>query len=351
MHKPRPGSPPGTLRVDPSAPRPSITAIAYGPEGSQELSIADPKELEALTGRWPVLWVNVDGLGDAGVIEQLGHRFNIHQLALEDVLHVHQRAKVEPFEGHLFVVARMVLQGANLQTEQVSLFIGDGWVLTFQEQAGDVFDPVRQRIFKGQGRTRGLGADYLAYSLIDALIDAYFPVLESYAERIEALEDQVLSAADGMTGRQIHEIKRELLMLRRAVWPHREAISALLRDESSFIRSETRVYLRDCYDHIVQLLDIVETYRELASGLLEIYLSAQSNRLNEIMKVLTVFAAVFIPLTLIAGIYGMNFKYMPELEWRWGYPVLLVVMLTIGIGLLVMFKRRGWVGGEERKDR
>jgi magnesium transporter len=300
--------------------------------------------LTDILGKWPAVWVNVDGLGDTSVISQLGELFDVHRLALEDVVNVHQRAKVEPYDDHLFVIAHMIQAGEHLGTEQVSFFIGENYLLTFQERAGDCFDMVRQRIRAGRGRIRHAGASYLAYALLDALIDAYFPVLEVYGERIEALESELLTEPDAEMAGRIHAIKRDLLVLRRAIWPHREAIKTLLRDDSPFITDETRIYLRDCYDHVIQLLDLVETYRELASGLLDIYLSSLSNRMNEVMKVLTIFAAIFIPLTFIAGLYGMNFERMPELRWSWGYPMALMVMAALTVSLLVFFRRKGWIG-------
>jgi magnesium transporter len=344
-----PGTRPGTLTVDPAAPKPVISAIAYGPDECRELHPQDAAELKDVLGKWPVVWVNVDGLGDTELISRIGELFNVHRLALEDVVNVHQRAKVEPYEDHLFAVARMVHGGERVETEQVSFFVGEDYVLTFQERTGDCFDLVRQRVRSGRGRIRRGGASYLAYTLLDAIIDAYFPVLEVHGERIEALESEVLAEPGPEVVGRIHAIKRDLLVLRRAIWPHREAANTLLRDDSPFITDETRVYLRDCYDHTVQLLDIVETYRELASGLLDVYLSSLSNRMNEVMKVLTIFAAIFIPLTFVAGLYGMNFEWMPELHWSWGYPAALAVMAALAAVMLVFFRRKGWIGSGRRR--
>jgi magnesium transporter len=323
---------------------PVISAIAYGPDECHELHPQDPSELKDVLGKRPVVWVNVDGLGDTELISKIGELFNVHRLALEDVVNAYQRAKVEPYEAHLFAVARMVHGGERLETEQVSFFVGEDYVLTFQERSGDCFDLVRQRIRSGRGRIRRAGASYLAYALLDALIDGYFPVLETYGERIEALEGEVLKEPGPEVVGRIHAVKRDLLVLRRAIWPHREMANALLRDDSPFITDETRVYLRDCYDHLVQLLDIVETYRELASGLLDVYLSSLSNRMNEIMKVLTIFAAIFIPLTFLAGLYGMNFEWMPELHFKWAYPAALGVMAALAVVMLVFFRSKGWIG-------
>ncbi|MHC5008826.1 MAG: magnesium/cobalt transporter CorA [Planctomycetota bacterium] len=339
-----PGTRPGTLVVDPTAPMPVISAIAYGPDECHELHPQDSSELKDVLGKQPVVWINVEGLGDTELISKIGELFSVHRLALEDVVNAYQRAKVEPYEAHLFVVARMVHGGERLETEQVSFFVGEDYVLTFHERPGDCFDLVRQRLRSGRGRIRGAGASYMAYALLDALIDAYFPVLETYGERIEALESEVLTEPGPEVVGRIHAVKRDLLVLRRAIWPHREMANALLRDDSPFITDQTRVYLRDCYDHTVQLLDIVETYRELASGLLDVYLSSLSNRMNEIMKVLTIFAAIFIPLTFIAGIFGMNFEWMPELGLKWAYPATLALMSALAVVMLVFFRTKGWIG-------
>jgi magnesium transporter len=239
----------------------------------------------------------------------------------------------------------MARQAERLETEQISLFVGEGYVVSFQERSGDCFELVRQRIRSSRPTIRCNGPGYLAYALLDTLIDSYFPLLESYGEQIEHLEDEVMARADASLVSRIHRVKRELLVLRRALWPHREALNALLRDESDLINEATRVHLRDCYDHAIQALDVVETYRELASGLLDVYLTQVSNRMNEVMKVLTIFAAIFIPLTFMAGLYGMNFQNMPELSWPWAYPILLLMMVIVAAVMLWFFRRRGWLGG------
>jgi magnesium transporter len=244
----------------------------------------------------------------------------------------------------------MVLPGRRAETEQVSMFIGADYVITFQERQGDCFDPVRERLRRQKGRIRQSGADYLAYALIDAVIDAYFPVLENYGEELETLEDAVISAPRPEVIAQLHDLKRDLLALRRAIWPHREMINALIRDETELFAAPTRIFLRDCYDHAVQLLDVVETYREIASGLVDVYLSSMSARLNDIMKVLTIIATIFIPLNFIASLYGMNFDTeaspwnMPELGWSFGYPFALLLMLLSAIALVWLFTRRHWIG-------
>jgi magnesium transporter len=347
-----PGSPPGSLVSDPNAPSPVIHVIGYGPDGIHEYEVADLSLTEQYLATYPVTWVNVDGLGDAAILRRLGEMFGIHILALEDVNNPHQRAKVEQYPENLFIVGRMVGIADRLETEQLSLFLGQNYVLTFQERPGDSFDPVRDRIRRAGGRVRSAGPDYLAYALIDALIDNYFPVLEQYGERLETLEDEVITRPGPGLVAQIHEIKRDLLTLRRAIWPLRETVNSLVRDPIPLIRDETRIYLRDCYDHTVQIIDLLENYRDIASGLMEVYLSSVSNRLNEIMKILTMFTAFFIPLSLITGIYGMNFNgaisplNMPELNWYLGYPYALGLMAVVAIGMLMYFRKKKWLGSQ-----
>jgi len=351
LRKP-PGTRPGELALDPEAPKPRITVMAYGPEGDLlEAQVDDPAQIERYLNERSTVWINVDGLGDAAILRKLAEIFQIHRLALEDIVNVHQRAKVEPYEANLFVVARMVHFTGVLHTEQLSMFIGERYLLTFQERVGDVFDLVRQRIREGRPLMHGGGPGYLCYALLDALIDAYFPVLEQLGERTEALDDEVVLNPREELAHRIHAVKRDLITLRRAIWPHREAINSLLRNEMPYIHQDTQVFLRDCYDHIVQLVDLIETYRELAGGLLDVYLSSLSNRMNEVMKVLTVFAAIFIPLTFVAGLYGMNFDHMPELHWRWSYPIALGVMGFMAAGMLVLFYIKGWVGSARRRSR
>ncbi len=345
-----PGAPPGSVVVDPQAPHPVIHLIAFGPHDVRDQNVEDPEQIPPFLERMPAVWVNVDGLGDAAVIQKLGEIFGIHRLALEDVVNAHQRAKVEQYGKHLFIVGRMVRMADNVETEQMSLFLGKSYVLTFQERAGDCFDAVRSRIRKSGSRLRGSGPDYLAYALIDALIDHYFPVLEKCGERLEWMEEEVVASPDAQFVSQIHDIKRDLLTLRRAIWPLREAVNSLAREPSQFVSNETRIYLRDCYDHTIQIIDLLENYREVASSLMEVYLSSVSNRMNEVMKILTMFMAIFIPLSLIAGIYGMNFSTekspwnMPELGWYWGYPFALGLMALLAIGMFAYFRRKGWLG-------
>jgi magnesium transporter len=344
-----PGTAPGTLVADPSATQPTIDLIAYGPDDFEEMEIGDIDELDALISKYPSIWLNVVGLGNLDLIRALGEKFSLHGLALEDVVNLHQRPKVEEYAENVFIVTRMIDPGPPLTTEQLSMFLGERFLLTFQERPGDCFEPVRVRLRAGRGQIRSRNVDYVAYALLDAVIDGYFPVLETSGERLEVLEDSVMEQSADIQVKQIHEIKRELLHLRRAIWPQREMINALIRESSPFVTGQTRIYLRDCYDHTVQLMDIVETYREIATGLVDVYLSRMSTRLNEIMKVLTIISTIFIPLSFITGLYGMNFDRqmspwnMPELGWYYGYPMVLGLMAVMAVGMLYYFYRKGWI--------
>ena len=352
-HRTPPGSVPGSLVSDPRVPFPEIQVMAWSDGELTEREGVSVAEVEGLLGKWPMMWVNVNGLGDADTLSRIGVLFGCHNLSMEDVVHVHQRSKVERYEDYLFAVARMLFPGGEgIATEQISLFLRPGAVLTFQEKKGDCLDPVRERIRNSRGRIRKAGPDYLSYAILDAVVDSWFPVLESYGDILEDLEDAVLQAPDKETVASIHQIKRDLLEIRRTIWPMRETVNNLLREET-LILEETRLYLRDCYDHVIQVLDIVENYRDITSGFMDLYLSSVSNRMNEVMKVLTIIATIFIPLTFIAGVYGMNFNpgaspfNMPELNWRYGYPAVLGVMAVLGAAMLLYFLRRGWLG--ERK--
>jgi magnesium transporter len=342
---------PGSIQVDPEAPAPVVRVMAYGPEQCIEEQLEHLDRLGSICDEFPVVWINVDGLGDAEVIKELGRIFDLHPLALEDTVNTHQRPKVESYDHTAFIVMRMISLSQRVESEQVSMFVGDGFVITFQEHEGDCLDPVRQRIRAQQGRIRRQGADYLAYSLLDAVIDGCFPVLERFGERIEELETEVFrNPREGLISR-IHNVKRDLMTIRRSFWPLRDALSALVRDEVKQFEGETVLYLRDCYDHVTQILDIIETHREVSTAVREGYMSSISNRMNEVMKVLTIIATIFIPLSFIAGLYGMNFDpqaspwNMPELKWKYGYPAALLVMAAVAIGMLYYFLRKGWLRG------
>ena len=345
----RPGAVPGTLVTDPSWPKPVIRVIAYGPDRFEEKTLGGVKDAAHFIGTWPVTWINVDGLGDAEVLRELGQMLNLHPLALEDVVSLRQRSKVDDYETNLYTAIRMLsIQEERLTGEQVSFFLGKDFVLTFQEVEGDCLDPVRDRIRTRAGRICSAGADYLLYSLVDAIIDAYFPVLETYDTRLEDLESRIIGAPDPAIRNLLFSIKHDLTGLRRTLWPVREMAGALAHSESPLITPPTLIYLRDCQDHAVQLLELAESYREAGSTLMDFYLSSISNRMNEIMKVLTIIATIFIPLTFIAGIYGMNFDNMPELHTRYGYFIVMGIMAVLGLGMFVWFVHKGWLTPRRR---
>ena len=353
------GASPGTLRA-PEVQRVdevSIQVFRYGPDGCEESAAGGAADLAPLVpqlgrGSRPMTWIDVVGLHDIELIAELGRLFGLHPLALEDVVNTGQRPKMEDYESNIFIVLRHfhhqpVAGGAEgeeeMVPEQISMFVQPGLVITFQEVAGDAFEPVRDRLRRKAGRLPSRGADYLAYALVDALVDSFFPLLEHLGERIEDLEEELVDEPTPESLDSIYRLRRDLLLLRRAAWPKREMINSLQRDDNDLISDETRLFLRDCYDHAVEVLEIIETYRELGAGMLDVYLSSMSQRMNEVMKVLTIIATIFIPLTFIAGVYGMNFQYMPELSMHLGYPVTLAVMAVIAIGLLGYFKRKGWM--------
>lgn len=345
-----PGMSPGTLLSHPEAPRPVIQVLAFGPEDTAEQILDEPWQVQNFLDRWPVVWIRVVGLGDAEIIRTFGELFALHRLALEDILDLHQRPKAEEYRQYLFMVAEIPRLGERFETNQFSLFLGPGFVLSFEEQAEACLAPVCDRIRAKRGRVRDSGADYLAYALLDAIVDSYFPLLEEYGERLETLENEVINRPRAAEVTEIHEVKRNLLRMRRAMWPQRDALSVLLRDTTPLISAETRVHLRDCYDHTVQIIDLLETHRELGADLMDMYLSSISNHSNEIMRVLTVITVIFIPLTFIVGLYGMNFNTqtspwnMPELGWYWGYPAVVLLMAAMAVGQILFFQRRGWLG-------
>ena len=340
----RPGTLPGTLLADDAAGPSRISVLTWTRADVRYDEVPNVEAALARITPGTMTWINIDGLGDVGTLAKLGERYALHPLALEDVVNVPQRPKVERYDKHVFVVMRtMRLADGVMVEEQVSLFFGTDWLITVQERPdGDCFGTVREAIRAGRGRARESAADYVAYLLLDAVVDAYFPVIEHFGERMQALETEALADPDQAVLVDMQRLRHELLALRRAVWPMREEVGILLREESAPITPETRVFLRDVYDHAVQALEIVESLRETAVSVMEVYLSVQNQRLNEIMKVLTIIATLFIPLTFIASIYGMNFRHMPELDWRYGYAWALGLMAVTAVLLIAYFRRKGW---------
>jgi magnesium transporter len=332
---------------EPKAAKPKITAMVY--DSSQLLE----EELETIGDAFPlckapsVTWINVDGIHQVDVVEELGERLGLHPLVLEDILNPEQRPKMEDLGDYLYMVLKMLDWDDarhEMTTEQMSVLVGANYVVSLQEEpGGDVLDPIRLRIRGGKGRMREEGPDYLAYTILDGVVDRYFGVLESLGEKVEDLEGELVTNPGRDALQKLHHLKREMIYMRKAVWPLREVVAGLERSESPLIRKSTHPYLRDVYDHAIQVMDAVETLRDMLSGMLDIYLSSLSNRMNEVMKVLTIFASIFAPLTFIAGVYGMNFRYLPELTWRWAYPALWLVMLTIGLVMLWFFRRKRWL--------
>jgi magnesium transporter len=314
------------------------------------MSAAALEDIRRIRSEQPITWVNVSGRGDVELIRRIGDIFGLHPLAMEDLMNLHHRPKVEEYEDHVFLVSQLFSPGPDIITEQIALFLGKDFVLSFQETPGDCFGPLRERLRQGKGRLRTAHADYLFYTLLDAIVDQFFPVLERYGESLENIEEQVVTAPGSQQIATLHDMKRGLLTIRRAIWPHREMLNAIIRDENPMIADETRIYFRDVYDHTINLMDIVETYREIASGLVDVYISSVSAKLNEIMKVLTIIATIFMPLSFVASVYGMNFDRsaspwnMPELGWGFGYLLSLVLMAGIATGLLLFFRLKGWLG-------
>ncbi len=342
------GQPPGTLVHigEKKIENVKISIIDYDEKYFEEKKDVMVEECSSYIQKPTVSWINIDGLHNVDVIEEIGKEFNIHPLLLEDIVNTEQRPKIEDFDNYIFIILKMLTydkDDVTIDSEQVSIILGSNFVISFQEREGDVFNPIRERIQQNKGRIRKTGADYLAYALIDAIVDNYFIILESFGERIESLEEELLKDPTPDTSAKIHNLKRELIFLRRSVWPLRELINILERGESSLIKKSTLIFLRDVYDHTIQVIDTVETFRDTITGMLDTYLSSLSNRMNETMKVLTIIATIFIPLTFIAGIYGMNFRYMPELEWRWAYPTVWIVILAVGISMFIFFKKKKWL--------
>ena len=346
-HRDAAGLPPGTMVHLGEARSEDIRITVFDyTETDLETREIRAEDAAAYRDTKTVTWINVDGIHQIDVIEKLGAAFGLHPLTLEDIVSTRQRPKLEEFDDYLYLVLRMpYLDPASdrIEDEQISIVLKEGCVISFQERQGDVFDPIRERLRHNKGRIRKMTAGYLAYALADAIVDNCFAILEAMGERIDQLEDDVVNAAEPAVLRRVHDLKRQLVLMRKAIWPLREVISALLRDESTLIPPDTAAYLRDLYDHVIQVVDAIETYREMASGMLDIYLSSVSNRMNEVMKVLTIIATIFIPLTFIAGVYGMNFKVMPELEWPYGYVAVWGVMIAVFISMIIYFRRKKWL--------
>jgi magnesium transporter len=355
-----PGSSPATLiphLVDGQGRKPVIRLIEYDRDHVEDREIQDMAELTKTFDSRKITWINIDGLGDVEALKFLGERFNLHPLALEDVLNTGQRPKIEQTSDYIFICVQMVYQNHDrtICGEQVSMFLGRNFLITIQEEGDyDIFDPVRERIRSGRGFIRKSRADYLAYALLDSVIDHYYPALEHLGSEIEELEDQLLEKPSRRMVHTLHEQRRQLAQLRRFVWPLRDVVNSMLHDSTAFITPPTRVFLRDCYDHTVQLMDLIETHRELTAALMELYHSSVGMRTNEIMRVLTVITSIFIPLTFVAGVYGMNFaaeaasgeKFplnMPELHSPYGYVGVMAFMLLIAIGQLILFRRMKWL--------
>lgn len=342
------GLPPGSLIHigEKKAERVRIRILDYDENQFEEKEAKTIEECFPFKDKPTTTWINIDGLHQVDIIEKIGKEFDFHPLLLEDILNTEQRPKIEDFETHIYIVLKMLYyddKTNEITSEQISIIFGHNFVISFQEKEGDIFDPIRERIRTGKGRTRKMGPDYLSYSLMDFIVDSYFSILEKMGENIEDVEETMITDPKPATLHGIHSLKRKMITLRKSVWPLRDVLSALERSDSSLIQEPTRIYLKDVYDHTIQVIDTVETYRDVLSGMLDVYLSSISNKMNEIMKVLTIIATIFIPLTFIAGVYGMNFEFMPELRWRLGYPAVWAVMICVGISMLVYFRKKKWI--------
>jgi magnesium transporter len=357
MHKLRyhkPGTPPATLVASrgQKGRKPVISLVEYDAHSLQERQVEQIEEVFHCLASPQVSWINIDGLGDIELLQKLGKQFRIHPLVLEDILNTGQRAKLDEFNHQFFVVIHMVYDNPpdDVVSEQVSLILGENYVITIQEEPGrDVFDPIRQRIREGCGNIRFMKADYLAYALIDAVTDNYFPVVESLGERMEAFQETLLEQPTRERLQELHAFKRAIARIRHAIWPQREVIGRLVRSESELIADRTKPFLRDCYDHTLMILDLIESFRDVTASIMDLYISSLSLRTNEIMRVLTVISAIFIPLTFIVGVYGMNFDpsvshlNMPELKWAFGYPFVWIVMIAVATGMIFFFRRKKWL--------
>ena len=332
----------GDQKID----KPIIELVRYNENEFEEKRLQSMEEFISSRAENKITWLNIDGLHDVGVIETIGKQFNIHPLVLEDILNTEKRPLIEDYGDYIYMVAKMLSYDDEeniVKAEQVSVVLGNNYVVTFQESVGDVFNPIRERLRQGKGRIRKDGSDYLAYTLVDCIVDNYFIILEKFSESIEDIEEVLMNDFDQDIVEKIYRMKREMVLLRKSVWPLREVVIGLERFESTLINKSTMIYIRDLYDHTFQVIDTVETLSEMLSGILEIYLFSLSNKMNQVMKVLTIMASIFIPLTFIASVYGMNFDFMPELNSKYGYPIVLGFMIAIAIFMIVLFKRKKWI--------
>jgi len=341
------GLPPGTVVFvgEKKVEEIRITLIDYDENQYAEREVKNIEDCFPCEDTPSISWINIDGVHQVDVIEKLGAHFVLHPLLQEDVVHTHQRPKFDEFDDHLFIVLKMFAFNEvdnELEAEQISFIVGANFVISFQEIQGDVFEQVRERLRNGKGRIRKKGSDYLAYALIDAIVDSYYTILEGLGEHIESLQEELVSEPKQEDLQIIQHLKRDMLFFRKSVWPLREVIGGLARSESTLIKEDVLVYVRDVYDHVIQAIDTIETFRDMLSAMLDIYLSSVGNRMNQVMKVLTIIATIFIPMTFLAGIYGMNFKYMPELEWRYAYPVFWLFVLSLFILMIMWFKKKKW---------
>lgn len=346
------GSCPGTLVISAASPPPAIHVIYYSEEEVHEENITDPADLKRAFDDDETAWIDVQGFGDESVIRRIAEMFSIHPLAIEDIVNIPHRPAAEVFDEQLLLITRIVsLDGPrHVDMEQVSILVGKNYVITFQERHGHILDPIRNRIRSGKNPIRHHGAGFLAYAILDTIVDGYYPVVESIGDYLESLEDKVVADPSPRLLQELNRMKSQLVNLRRVIWPQREAIHRFVHDDSQFFDDDLRVYLRDTFDHCVQTSEVIEMHREMVTGMINTYLSSIANRTNDVMKVLTIMASIFIPLTFMAGIYGMNFEQMPELKLKWSYPLLWLVMLSTAAGMVIYFRRLGWIGGSSAND-
>lgn len=343
------GAPPGTLVYDREkrTPEVSIRVMDYSPDACHIRKPVKIEDTYALRDSQSVSWIDIEGLHDTDLLAKFGDHFGLHPLVLEDILNTHQRPKLEEYDDYFYIVARMLMAGKTpdepVHSEQVSFILGKHFMATFQDVPGDVFDPVRHRVEHGRGKSRKSGADYLLYTLLDAIVDNYFVLLQSMADRIETVEQSIVWKPQREDLDKVHKLRRELVYMRRNVWPLRDVVASLDRTDSELIAEETKVYLRDLHDHVVQVIDAIENFRDVLTSLQDLYMSGISNRTNEIIRVLTIISTIFVPLTFLAGVYGMNFHYFPELAWKWGYLCFWIVSVVVVISLIAFLRRRNWL--------